>query len=136
MRPKSKVGANDEADCRQCCTDLRTESMPKTLLHQMSIAKVSVGQLESYHLMPMCAVQALLLTSGQQQIAKSLEDAVAGRYRNRVSPAVVDAELRAARDQQLQLVAAITSSMSLSPELQPALERILGRSAAVVSNIA
>ena len=105
-------------------------------MHQVSIAKVSISQLESYHCMPMCAVQALLLTSGQQQIAKCFEDAVAGRYRNRVSPAVVDAELRAAREQQQQLVAAITSNMSLSPELQPALERILGRSAAVVSNIA
>lgn len=81
-------------------------------------------------------VQALLTTSGQQQIAKCFEEAAAGRYRSRVSPAAVDAELRAARDKQQQIVAAIANSINQSPQLQPALERILSRSAALVSNFA
>ena len=75
------------------------------------------------------------MTSGQQQTAKCYEEAAAGRYRSRSSPAFVDAELRAARDKQQQIVAAIMNSISQSPELRLGLERILSRSAAV-GNIA
>ena len=79
-------------------------------------------------------MQALLLTSGQQKVAKCYEDIDAGRYRNRVSPSVVDAELRAARDKQQSIVTAITASIDMSPELRPALERILVRSVAVLGD--
>lgn len=74
------------------------------------------------------------MTSGQQKLAKSYEDIDAGRYRNRVSPSVVDAELRAAKDKQKSIFAAITASIDMSPDLQPVLERILLRSVAVPSN--
>ena len=77
------------------------------------------------------AVQALLMTSGQQKIAKCYEDIDAGRYRNRVSPSVVDAELQAAKDKQQSIVAAIRASIEMSPDLRPPLERILIRSVAV-----
>ena len=79
-------------------------------------------------------VQALLMTSGQQKIAKCYEDIDAGRYRNRVSPSIVDAELQAAKDKQQNIVAAITASIDMSVEMRPALERILIRSAAVAGN--
>ena len=72
-----------------------------------------------------------MITSGQQKIAKCYEDVEAGRYRNRASPAAVDAELRAAKDKQRKIVAALTASMEQLPHLQPALERILIRSAAL-----
>lgn len=79
-------------------------------------------------------VQALLMTSGQQKIAKCYEDIDAGRYRNRVSPSIVDAELHAARDKQQSIVAAITASIDSFPELRPVLERILVRSVAVAGS--
>jgi len=76
-------------------------------------------------------LQALLMTSGQQKMAKCYEDAGAGRYKSRASPSVVDAELRAASDKQQKIVAALTASMEQSPDLQPVLERILLRAVAV-----
>lgn len=82
------------------------------------------------------AVQALLMTSNQHKIAKCYEDIDAGRYRNRVSPSVVDAELQAAKDKQQSIIAAITASIEMSPDLRPALERILIRSVAVPGNAA
>lgn len=74
------------------------------------------------------------MTSGQQKIAKCYEDVEAGRYRSRASPSVVDAELRAAKHKQQKIMASITASMEQSPDLRPALERILIRSAAVLYN--
>ena len=76
-------------------------------------------------------LQALLITSGQQRIAKLYEDVEAGRYRSRTSPSAVDAELIAARDKQQKIVAALTASMEQSPDLQPLLERVLLRAVAV-----
>ena len=73
------------------------------------------------------------MTSGQQKIAKCYEDIDAGRYRNRVSPSVVDAELQAAEDKQQNIVAALTASIDMFPELRPILERILIRSETVSS---
>ncbi|KAL3137705.1 hypothetical protein ABBQ38_004975 [Trebouxia sp. C0009 RCD-2024] len=75
--------------------------------------------------------KALLMTSGQQKVAKCYEDIDAGRYRNRASPSVVDAELRAAKDKQQNIVAAVTASIGMFPELRPVLERILIRSETV-----
>lgn len=71
------------------------------------------------------------MTSGQQKVAKCYEDIDAGRYRNRASPSVVDAELRAAKDKQQNIVAAVTASIGMFPELRPVLERILIRSETV-----
>lgn len=65
-------------------------------------------------------------------MAKCYEDINVGQYRNRVSPSIVDAELRAAQDKQQSIVAAITASIDMSPELRPALERVFVRSAAVL----
>ena len=73
------------------------------------------------------------MTSGQQKIAKCYEDIDAGRYRNRVSPLVVDAELQAAKDRQQNIVAALTASIDMFSELRPILERILIRSETVSS---
>ena len=76
-------------------------------------------------------LQALLMTSGQQKMAKCYEDAGAGRYKSRASPSVVDAELRAASDKQQKIVAALTASMEQSPDLHSVLERILLRAVAI-----
>lgn len=78
----------------------------------------------------MSCMQALLLTSSQQKVAKCYEDVSAGRYRMKASPSVVDMELQAAADKQQHIVMSVKAGMQQMPELQPALERILLRSSA------
>ena len=79
-------------------------------------------------------MQALLLTSSQQKMAKSYEDVTAGCYKIKAAPSVVDVELQSAADKQQRIIAAVTASMQQVPsQLQQALERILLRST-VASN--
>ena len=55
-------------------------------------------------------MQALLLTSSQQKVAKCYEDVSAGRYRIKASPSVVDMELQAAADKQQQIIMSVKAN--------------------------
>ncbi|KAA6423115.1 MAG: hypothetical protein FRX49_07102 [Trebouxia sp. A1-2] len=111
-------------------TDERVASMDSQraqLADEVASANDRVDELQQQE----AAIRALLMTSGQQKMAKCYEDAGAGRYKSRASPSVVDSELRIASDKQQKIVAALTASMEQSPDLRPALERILLRAVAV-----
>lgn len=70
------------------------------------------------------------MTSSQQKMAKSFEDALAGRYRIKASPSVIDVEIQSAAEKQQRIMLAARAAMQHMPSnLQPALERILLRSA-------